>query len=97
LPNPFYVPELKNLCGNDQQVIDYIESKDVAREFKVKLWDLVEFLLPLYVKEGKAQLMIGIGCTGGKHRSVYIANYLGSAISKKGYKAQVVHRDLTKK
>ncbi len=97
LPNPFYVPELKNLCGNDQQVIDYIESKDVVREFKVKLWDLVEFLLPLYVKEGKAQLMIGIGCTGGKHRSVYIANYLGSAISKKGYKAQVVHRDLTKK
>lgn len=97
LPNPFYVPELKSLCGNDQPVIDFIEEKPVTREFVDKLTDLVDFLLPQYVHEGKSQLMIGIGCTGGHHRSVYIANVLTESIKKAGYGVQVIHRDLVKK
>ena len=97
LPNPFYVPELKSLCGNDQPVINFLEEKPITKEFVHKLTDLITFLLPQYVHEGKSQLMIGIGCTGGKHRSVYIANILTDCIRKEGYGAQVVHRDLVKK
>lgn len=97
LPNPFYVPELKQLCGNDQPVIDFISKKAVTKEFEKKLEDLTQFLLPLYVKEGKSQLMVGVGCTGGRHRSVYIANLIGAWIKKSGYSVQVVHRDLLKK
>jgi len=97
LPNPFYVPELKQLCGNDQSVIDFISKKAVTKEFEKKLEDLTQFLLPLYVKEGKSQLMVGVGCTGGRHRSVYIANLIGAWIKKSGYSVQVVHRDLLKK
>ena len=96
LPNPFYVPELKQLCGNDQPVIDFISKKAVTKEFEKKLEDLTQFLLPLYVKEGKSQLMVGVGCTGGRHRSVYIANLIGAWIKKSGYSVQVVHRDLLK-
>jgi UPF0042 nucleotide-binding protein len=97
LPNPFYVPELKQLCGNDKPVVDFISKKPVTKEFTKKLEDMTSFLLPLYVKEGKSQLMVGVGCTGGRHRSVYIANLLGSWIKKAGYNVQVVHRDLLKK
>lgn len=97
LPNPFYDPELKTLCGNDQPVIDFIAKKSVTKEFVKKLEDLIVFLLPQYVKEGKSQLMIGVGCTGGKHRSVYMANLIGRWVKKQGYSVQVVHRDLFKK
>lgn len=97
LPNPFYVPELKLLCGNDQQVIDFIAKKAVTKEFIKKLESLIEFLLPQYVAEGKSQLMIGVGCTGGKHRSVYMANLIGSWAKKANYSVQVMHRDLLKK
>ena len=97
LPNPFYEPELKLLCGNDQQVIDFIGNKTVTKEFVKKLEDLIVFLLPQYVKEGKSQLMIGVGCTGGKHRSVYMANLIGSWAKKQSYSVQVLHRDLLKK
>ncbi len=97
LPNPFYEPELKLLCGNDQQVIDFIEKKAVTKDFIKKLQELIVFLLPQYVKEGKSQLMIGIGCTGGKHRSVYMTNLIGSWVKKAGYSVQIVHRDLLKK
>ena len=97
LPNPFYLPELKNLCGNDQPVIDFLEEKPVTGEFLAKLFALIGFLLPQYTSEGKSQLMIGIGCTGGHHRSVFVANKLGEYIESCGYSAQVVHRDLTKK
>ena len=71
LPNPFYIPELKNLCGNDQPVMDYIQEKPVTGEFEEKLFSLIQFLLSQYVQEGKSQLMIGVGCTGGRHRSVF--------------------------
>ena len=97
LPNPFYISELKNLCGNDQPVKDYIQEKPVTREFEEKLFALIQFLLPQYVQEGKSQLMIGVGCTGGRHRSVFIANQLGGFIEKCGYGVQVIHRDLIKK
>ena len=97
LPNPFYVPELKQLCGNDQPVIDFISRKPVTIEFEKKLEDMTQFLLPLYVQEGKSQLMVGVGCTGGRHRSVYIADLIGDWIKKMGFSVQVVHRDLLKK
>ena len=97
LPNPFYVPELKQLCGNDQPVIDFISRKPVTKEFEKKLEDMTQFLLPLYVQEGKSQLMVGVGCTGGRHRSVYIADLIGDWIKKMGFSVQVVHRDLLKK
>jgi UPF0042 nucleotide-binding protein len=97
LPNPFYVPELKPLNGNDQAVVEFIESKEVTKEFLKRLESLIVFLLPQYVKEGKSQLMIGVGCTGGRHRSVYMANILGAWIQKEGYGVQVTHRDLLRK
>jgi len=97
LPNPFYVPELKPLSGNDQAVVKFIESKDVTKEFLKRLESLVVFLLPQYVKEGKSQLMIGVGCTGGRHRSVYMANILGVWIQNQGYGVQIMHRDLLRK
>ena len=97
LPNPFYIPELKNLCGNDQPVMDYIQEKPVTGEFEEKLFSLIQFLLPQNVQDGKCQLMIGVGCTGGRHRSVFIAKTLGRFIEKCGYGVQVIHRDLIKK
>ena len=97
LPNPFYVPELKPLSGNDQAVVTFIESKDVTKEFLKILESLIVFLVPQYVKEGKSQLMIGVGCTGGRHRSVYVANVLRTWIQNEGYVAHVTHRDLLRK
>ena len=97
LPNPFYIPELKNLCGNDQPVIDFLQGKPVTGEFLEKLFALIRFLLPQYINEGKSQLMIGVGCTGGHHRSVFVANQIGQCIESCGYSAQVIHRDLLKK
>ena len=97
LPNPFYVPELKPLSGNDQAVVTFIESKDVTKEFLKILETLIVFLLPQYVKEGKSQLMIGVGCTGGRHRSVYVANVLRTWIQNEGYVAHVTHRDMLRK
>ena len=97
LPNPFYVPELKEKNGNDADVVAYIEQSPVTQTFLRKLYDLIEFLLPEYTKEGKSQLMIGVGCTGGHHRSVFVANALGRFIESFGYQAQVIHRDLLKK
>lgn len=97
LPNPFYVPELKEKNGNDADVVAYIEQSPVTQTFLRKLYDLIEFLLPEYTKEGKSQLMIGVGCTGGHHRSVFVANALGRFIESCGYQAQVINRDLLKK
>ena len=84
LPNPFYVPELKEKNGNDADVVAYIEQSPVTQTFLRKLYDLIEFLLPEYTKEGKSQLMIGVGCTGGHHRSVFVANALGRFIESCG-------------
>ncbi len=95
LPNPYYIEELKPLTGNDKPVQDYVMSFDEAGIFLDKLTDMVNFLIPNYVKEGKLQLVIGIGCTGGQHRSVTLANELYNRLKDKGkYGISVDHRDI---
>ncbi len=81
LPNPFYIPELKSLTGLDKPVADYVMGHEVTQEFFKKLTEMVRFLIPLYQAEGRTQLVIAIGCTGGRHRSVTIANALYDALS----------------
>ena len=95
LPNPYYIDELKHFSGNDAPVSDYVMSFPEATEFLDKLTDMVEFLMPNYVKEGKYQLVIAIGCTGGKHRSVTLANKLYERLKdEKGYGITLTHRDI---
>lgn len=96
LPNPFYIPELKPKTGLDSEVADYVNSFDITGEFMGKLNDMMEFLLPNYISEGKSNLVISIGCTGGKHRSVTVANNLGAFLKDLGYKVIVSHRDINK-
>lgn len=95
LPNPHYVEHLAPLTGDDDQVKDYLWRWPETEEFFAKLKDMLEFSIPFYVKEGKASLVIAIGCTGGKHRSVVIADELGRAIGSK-YNLAVEHRDIYK-
>lgn len=95
LPNPFYIDELKHKTGNDREVQDYVMSFAEAHVFIEKLADMASFLIPNYVKEGKYQLVIGIGCTGGKHRSVTLANKLYENMRNKGdYGIKIAHRDI---
>lgn len=94
LPNPFYIDELKTLTGNDKPVRDYVMSFKESEEFLDKLVDMVTFLIPNYIKEGKYQLVICIGCTGGRHRSVTLANELYERLKDKGdYGLTIKHRD----
>ena len=94
LPNPFYVPELKHKTGLDEEVVDFVMSHPEAQELLKRYESFLEYALPLYVKEGKSQLTIAVGCTGGKHRSVCIAKELFEFVSKKGYAATLSHRDM---
>lgn len=95
LPNPFYIEELKYKTGNDAEVQDYVMAFPEAEVFIDKLSDMLEFLIPNYVKEGKYQLVIGIGCTGGKHRSVTLANKLYNRLKNRGnYGLKIAHRDV---
>lgn len=95
LPNPFYIEELKCLTGNDKAVQEYVMSFPEAEIFLDKLTDMVQFLITNYIKEGKYQLIIGIGCTGGKHRSVTITNELYHRLKNKGnYGLTIYHRDV---
>ena len=93
LPNPFYIPELKNKTGLDKEVVEYIMQFEEAHGLLQRMEDLVGYALPLYVKEGKSQLTIAVGCTGGKHRSVAIAEALTEHINTHGGNASAVHRD----
>lgn len=93
LPNPFYVPELKNLTGLDQPVVDYVMAAPESQELLRRYESMLEYALPLYVKEGKSQLMIAVGCTGGKHRSITFARKIGEFCQKLGYEPSVQHRD----
>ena len=98
LPNPFYIDELRNLTGNDKPVSDYVMSFPQTTEFRKKLTEMIRFLIPYYVAEGKNQLVIGIGCTGGQHRSVTIANCLYEDLQGQGdYALKIYHRDAKKK
>ena len=96
IPIPFYIPELKPLTGNDVSVRDYVMEQPESEEFLKKLEDMCNFLIPNYVKEGKNQLVIGIGCTGGKHRSVTLANELYAKLRKIGHSVAIIHRDIDK-
>jgi UPF0042 nucleotide-binding protein len=94
LPNPFYEDDLRMLTGNDEPVAQFIEHYPQTQQFLAKEEDLLEMLLPQYVAEGKSQLVISVGCTGGQHRSVYIANKLAAFLRRQGYKVLLSHRDL---
>ena len=96
LPNPFYVSELRDLNGLDEPVSRFVMQNDMTKEFFSKLKDIMKFLLPLYVEEGKMSLSISIGCTGGHHRSVAIAKALTDYIEGLGYAAQNINRDIQK-
>ena len=96
LPNPFYIQELKELTGNDAPVSNYVMSFEESQIFRTKLIDMVEFLIPLYIKEGKNNLVISIGCTGGKHRSVTLANALYHALDKEKHTVLLKHHDIEK-
>ncbi len=95
LPNPFYIEDLKHKTGNDREVQEYVMGFPEAEEFMAKLTDMIQFLIPNYVKEGKYRLVIAIGCTGGKHRSVTLANELYRRMKDKGtYGMKLYHRDV---
>ena len=94
LPNPFYIPELKKYSGKDAPVVKYITAFKETNEFTNKLEDMLEFLIPNYLKEGKRQLIISIGCTGGRHRSVFIANDIYNRLKNNGHKVNIDHRDI---
>ena len=96
LPNPFYIPELKKKTGKDDVVYDYVMDSEAAPVFLDKLEDMLRFLIPNYILEGKNQLVIGIGCTGGKHRSVTIARAVTERLSKLEYGVKIEHRDIEK-
>lgn len=97
LPNPYYIDDLKHQTGNDSDVQDYVMGFSESEDFLQKLEDMIRFLVPNYVKEGKYQLVIGIGCTGGKHRSVTLANELYKRMKNQGnYGLKIYHRDVNK-
>jgi UPF0042 nucleotide-binding protein len=96
LPNPFFVEKLKSFDGHNQNVRGYVLSAEASLIFLQKLFDMMEFLIPLYEKEGKPRMTIAIGCTGGKHRSVVMANELWSHFSGLDYPVNVNHRDVNK-
>lgn len=96
LPNPFYEPQLRPLTGLDREVKEYVLRSDESKEYAKRLIDFIDYALPLYSKEGKSQLSIVIGCTGGKHRSVTFAELINKHLCEKGYHSVAVHRDIKK-
>ena len=96
LPNPFYIPELKPLSGLDEPVWDYVMQHEVSRKFLKDLTDMLLFLIPHYISEGKNHLIIAIGCTGGQHRSVSIARSVHDGLQNAGHSVVISHRDIQK-
>ena len=94
LPNPNFVPALKRLTGADSRVVRYLKAQPDTLTFLRRIQSLVNFVLPRHEKEGRTYVTIAIGCTGGRHRSVMLANELGAAVEKKGYTVRVYHRDV---
>jgi len=93
LPNPHFIEELRPKTGLDPEVVNYLKKQPAYDRFYEKLMDFVGYLLPEYQKEMKSYLTIGIGCTGGKHRSVAIGQRLGEDLAERGYSVEIVHRD----
>lgn len=96
LPNPFYIEKLKNLTGIDKEVNEYVLEKKETQGFVKRMISLIDYMLPLYKNEGKSQLVVAFGCTGGKHRSVALAQLLYNHLSDLDYKVSVYHRDIHK-
>jgi UPF0042 nucleotide-binding protein len=96
LPNPNFVPHLKHFTGADHSVIEYMNSHDATHKFLDHVYTFIDFLLPQYEKEGKSYVTISIGCTGGRHRSVFIANTIGKHLEEQKYRVKVSHRDSEK-
>ena len=96
LPNPYFDEKLKHLPGSDARVVGFLKNQDEVEETINRFVDLLAYLLPLYKREGKSYLTIGVGCTGGRHRSVMVANSLADSLKEKNYEINVVHRDVQK-
>ena len=96
LPNPFFVKELRDLSGHDRRVVKFLKGDPEVTETLRRFVELLEYLLPLYKREGKSYVTVGVGCTGGRHRSVMVANALVKRLRDAGYEAQAVHRDVRK-
>lgn len=96
LPNPFYDPLMTKQTGEDEDVIRYVLGSEITKSFARRYLNLLKFLIPHYIREGKTNLAISIGCTGGQHRSVVLANYIGQQLKNMGYKVIVRHRDIAK-
>lgn len=97
LPNPHFIDELRPKTGQDPEIVEYLEARPEYREFTARLIDFVSYLIPQYEKEMKSYLTIGIGCTGGRHRSVAIGEKLGRALAEKGYSTEMTHRDSSRR
>ena len=97
LPNPYYIPELRNKTGLDEDVHQFVFQYQATKDFMDKLEDLINFTLPQYVEEGKTELVIAVGCTGGRHRSVAVASELAAFITKRGYTVVLDHRDMNRR
>lgn len=95
LPNPFYDPEMRRLTGNDRKVADFVLNNEVTSKFLEAWYQLLDVAMPGYVAEGKSHLSIAVGCTGGQHRSVAIANATAAYLEKAGYHVSLSHRDLS--
>jgi len=96
LPNPFYIDELREKTGKSKKVKDYVLERPETKDFIDKLFHFIDYLMPNFVEEGKSYLNVSIGCTGGKHRAVVIAEELKQHLAHKGYKVRVYHRDVFK-
>ena len=96
LPNPHFIPELRKLSGHDSRVVKFLREHNEVEETLTRFSDLLDYLLPLYKREGKSYVTIGIGCTGGRHRSVMVANAIARHLRRAGYEASAVHRDVGK-
>ena len=96
LPNPHFVPDLRRLSGHDSRVVRFLRKHDEVEETLRRFSDLLDYLLPLYKREGKSYVTVGIGCTGGRHRSVMIANALARSLRRASFDAHAVHRDVRK-
>jgi UPF0042 nucleotide-binding protein len=96
LPNPYFVPELRDLSGHDRRIVEYLKASPEVGETLRRFTELIDYLLPLYRREGKSYVTIGIGCTGGRHRSVMTANHIARHLRRAGYEASAIHRDVAK-